>query len=58
MFDGLPRHQPMTPQPQDWEKLASRGGEPYLVGTDRTVLDSLPVLFPRNGNAPDARYER
>ena len=49
MFDGLPHYQPVTPQPQDWEKLASRGGEPYLVGTDRTVLDSLPVLFPRDG---------
>ena len=48
MFDGLPHH--MTPQPQDWEKLASRGGEPYLVGTDHTVLDSLPVLFHVNGN--------
>ena len=49
MFEGLPGHQPMTPQPQDWEKLASRGGEPFLVGTDHTVLDSLPVLFHVNG---------
>ena len=24
MFEGLPRLQPMTPQPQDWENLASR----------------------------------
>ena len=32
MFDGLPRHQPMTPQPQDWENLASRDGEPILSG--------------------------
>ncbi len=50
MFEGLPHYQPVTPQPQDWEKLASRGGDPFLVGPDRTVLDSLPVLFHVNGN--------
>jgi hypothetical protein len=50
MFDGIPHLQPVTPQPQDWENLANRGGEPFLVGTDRTVLDSLPVLFHVNGN--------
>ena len=58
MFEGLPGQRPMTPQPQDWEKLASRGGEPFLVGTDHTELDSLPVLFHVNGDGPDARYER
>jgi hypothetical protein len=50
MFDGLPHHQPVTPQPQDWENLANRGGDPFLVGPDHTVLDSLPVLFHVNGN--------
>jgi hypothetical protein len=45
MFEGLSR----TPTPQDWEKLANRGGEPFLVGTDHTELDSLPVLFHVNG---------
>ena len=31
MFEGLPRLQPMTPQPQDWEKPASINEEPILV---------------------------
>jgi hypothetical protein len=50
MFDGIPHLRPVTPQPQDWENLANRGGDPFLVGPDHTVLDSLPVLFHVNGN--------
>jgi hypothetical protein len=50
MFDGIPHLQPVTPQPEDWENLANRGGDPTLKVTDHTVLDSLPVLFHVNGN--------
>ena len=40
MFEGLPRLQPMTPQPQDWEKPASVNEEP-ISRADHTVLDSF-----------------
>ena len=49
MFEGLPRLQPMTPQPQDWEKPGQRQWRTDSPRPDHTVLDSLPVLFHVNG---------
>src|SRR6476620_1917793 len=47
MFDGLPRLQPMTPQPQDWENLASKGQDPIIKDG---MIRSEPVFLPVDGS--------
>jgi hypothetical protein len=50
MFEGLPRLQPMTPQPQDWEKPASVDEEPILVNGTVLTLNTSDDVANREEN--------
>jgi hypothetical protein len=50
MFEGLPRLQPMTPQPQDWEKPASVNEEPILVNGTVLTLNTSDAVANREEN--------
>jgi hypothetical protein len=49
MFDGPPRYQPVTPQPQDWENLG-RDEEPIRVNGEVRTLDTSDDVANREEN--------